>query len=355
MNEDLPTGIRPETIDRYVAGDDKIEGRTDVVKLSSNENPFGPGTLALKALAGSLGGIARYPSTDHADLRAAIAETHGFDPERIVCGAGSDEVLGLICHAFAGNGAEVMHTRHGFLMYPILAKAVGAEPVEIDETERRVDVERILDGLTSRTRIIFLANPNNPTGTMLDSAELQRLADGLPQNVLLVLDGAYVEYAGIDDGSAHLAESRPNVVITRTFSKIHGLASLRIGFGYGPRRVIEVLDLLRNPFNVGGPALAAAAAAVRDTGHIERSRIHNSEMRQFMAKRLAEAGVPSDRSYANFVLARFESPQAAQACDAALRSAGIIVRRTDAYKLPNLSSHLGRRQGGLRSRLQDRD
>ena len=335
MNE-IPFAVtRPEDIGIYEAGDDRIEGQSDAVKLSSNENPFGAGTLARTALAQSLNSIERYPSQDHAELRAAIADVHGLDPDRIVCGAGSDEVLGMLCKGFAGWGSEVIHTRHGFLMYPIFARSVGAEPVEVDETDRRVDVGKILERVSKKTRLVFIANPNNPTGTMIGHSEIARLADGLPEGALLVIDSAYAEYADDYDGGASLAESRRNIVMTRTFSKIHGLASLRVGYGYGPRPVIDLLNRIRGPFNVGGPAQAAATAALRDDVHIRRSLDHNSSMRRFLASRLAEAGVPSDESHANFILARFASAGEAADCDASLRAAGIIVRRTDAYKLPH--------------------
>ena len=335
MNSSAFVGIRPEDIEPYVAGEDRIEGRDDVRKLSSNENPFGPGPLARTALMGSLNSLERYPPQDHAALRSAISEMQGLDPDGIVCGAGSDEILGLLCKAFAGTGTEVIHTRHGFLMYPIFARTAGAEPVEVDEPNRRVSVDAVLAAVTPRTRLIYIANPNNPTGTMIGRAELERLADGIREDVLLVLDGAYAEYADGYDGGASLVESRPNVVMTRTFSKIHGLASLRIGYGYGPRPVIDLLNRVRGPFNVGGPAQAAAAAAVRDVEHVERSWSHNAEMRRFMARKLAEVGIPSDESHANFILARFGSAEEASACNACLRGAGIIVRRTEAYQLPD--------------------
>ena len=335
MNVSAFAGVRRDDIEPYIAGEDRIDGQENVLKLSSNENPFGPGQLARTALVESLNSPERYPPQDHAALRTAIAEAHGLEPERIVCGAGSDEILGLLCRAFAGRGDEVIHTHHGFLMYPIFARTAGAEPVEVNESERRVDVEKILASVTTRTRIIFVANPNNPTGTMISDMELERLADGIPDNVLLVLDGAYAEYAVGYDGGVSLTETRPNVVMTRTFSKIHGLASLRIGYGYGPEPVIDMLNRIRGPFNVSGPAQLAAAAAVGDAEHVRRSRLHNSRMRQLMAARLEQAGVPSDQSHANFILARFGSAAEAAACDKCLRNAGILVRRTDAYKLPH--------------------
>ena len=328
-------GVQPENIERYVAGEERIKGRSDAIKLSSNENPFGPGPLARQALADSLGSLERYPSSNHEELRAAISHVHGLDPERLICGAGSDEILGLLCRAFASEGSEVVHTRHGFLMYAIFARSVGASPVEVQETDRRVDVDSIIHSLSERTRLIFIANPGNPTGTMLPGSSLLKLADSIPEDVLLVVDGAYAEFADFEDGALKIAGERPNVVATRTFSKIHGLASLRIGYGYGPGPVIDLLDRLRGPFNLTGPAQAAASAAIRDREHQERSHRHNSKMRKLMIKRLVGAGVACDDSQANFVLARFGDPEEADGCDAALKQAGIIVRRTAAYNLPN--------------------
>ena len=332
-----PIEARPglAAITPYSAGEAVIDGRDTAIKLSSNESPFGPGPAARAALRQALGGLGKYPSRDHSGLRSAIAAAHGFDAGRIVCGAGSDEILALIARGFAGQDTEIIHPRHGFLMYPIIAQSVGATPVEVAETSRRVDAENILAACTGRTRIVYIANPSNPTGTMLGADELAALADALPRSVILVLDCAYAEFAdGLDCGES-LAENRENVVMTRTFSKIHGLASLRIGYGYGPASIIDVLNLIREPFNVSGPAQAAAAAAAGDLDHIADCRAHNAEWRAWLRQRLADAGVSVDRSFANFVLARFASADAARACDSWLRQDGIIVRRMEAYKLPD--------------------
>lgn len=319
----------------YEAGESSIAGRKTTLKLSSNENFLGPGERARAALADALIHPERYPPTDHQLLKTAIAEACNLDPERIICGAGSDEILLLLCRAFAGPGDQILHSRHGFLMYPLLARAVGAEPVAVEETERRSDVDRLLAATSERTRLLFLANPNNPTGTMIDDAELRRLADGLPSSCLLVLDGAYVEYADGYDGGAGLVRAYENVVMTRTFSKIHGLASLRIGYGFGSRAVISAMDKLRMPFNVSGPALASAAAAIGDRAHLVRCQDHNRRLRAWLADRLASCGIPSDPSSANFILARFGSPEAASTCDARLRDDGILVRRMLSYHLPD--------------------
>jgi len=234
----------------YVSGESTVAGRKDVLKLSSNENPYGPSDKAKAAFARSAQALHRYPSTDHAALRAAIAEVRGLDAERIICGVGSDEVLQFIAQAYAGKGDEVIYTEHGFSMYPILAKAVGAKPVEVAETDRVVDVDKILAACGPKTKIVFIANPANPTGTMIPEAEVSRLAEGLPPQAILVLDGAYAEFVEGYDGGAALVETRDNVVMTRTFSKLYGLGGLRIGWGYGPKAIIDVLNRVRQPFNL---------------------------------------------------------------------------------------------------------
>jgi histidinol-phosphate aminotransferase len=260
---------------------------------------------------------------------------HGLDPARVICGVGSDEIITFLCQAYAGPGDEVIHTEHGFLMYRISTLAVGATPVEVPERERTTDVDAILAACNRRTRLVFIANPNNPTGTMIAQAELARLADGMPKQAILVLDGAYAEYVeGYDAGRA-LIEARENVVMTRTFSKIYGLGGLRIGWGYGPQHIIEVLNRIRGPFNLSTTQLEVAEAAVRDQDWVAKCRSENSRMRAWLAEALAELGVPSDTSTANFVLARFADAAEAEACDAYLKSQGLIVRQVSGYKLPH--------------------
>jgi histidinol-phosphate aminotransferase len=255
-----------------------------------------------------------------------------------VCGAGSDEIIALLTKAYAGPGDEVLHSRHGFLMYSLSAQAAGATPVAAPETELTADVDALLSACTPRTRLVFLANPNNPTGTLLPQAEVARLAEGLPPQALLVLDAAYAEYVsapGYDPGTA-LVEARDNVVMTRTFSKIHGLAALRLGWAYGPGHVIDVLNRVRGPFNVSAPALAAGAASVADRAYLSRAAVLNEVWRDWLAKRLAEAGVPCTPSHGNFLLAHFGAtgPASAAEADAWLKTRGIIVRRMEGYGLP---------------------
>ncbi len=333
------TGIAPQPgildIALYQGGASAIEGREEVVKLSSNENPFGASPAAVEAYRRAAHSLHRYPNTDHAGLRRAIGEVHGLDPDRIICGVGSDEIIHFLCQAYAGPGDEVLHTEHGFAMYRISALAAGATPVEAPERERVTDVDALLAVCTDRTRLVFIANPNNPTGTMIGGNDLARLADGLPEGALLVLDGAYAEFVEGYDGGAGLIEGRGNVFMTRTFSKLYGLGGLRIGWGYGPREIVDVLNRIRGPFNLSNAQLAAAEAAVKDRDFVRKCLDENKRMRAWLAEALAGHGVPSDTSCANFILARFADTEEAQACDAWLKEAGIIVRQVAGYKLPH--------------------
>jgi histidinol-phosphate aminotransferase len=319
----------------YEGGASHVEGKSNVLKLSSNENPLGASDAAREAFARAVHDLHRYPNTDHTALRRAIGEVHGLDPARIICGVGSDEIIHFLCQAYAGPKDEVIHTEHGFAMYRISALAAGAKPVEVAERDRIVDVDAILKACGKKTRLVFIANPANPTGTMIGASELRRLAEGLPPQALLVLDGAYAEYVEDYDAGAALIAERENVVMTRTFSKIYGLGGLRVGWGYGPQAVIDVLNRIRGPFNLSTAALVTAEAAVRDQDWVRRCRRENAKWREWLGGRLAEMGIPSDVASANFVLARFADPAEADACDAHLRGEGIIVRRVAGYKLPH--------------------
>jgi histidinol-phosphate aminotransferase len=322
-------------ISLYVGGKSHVDGVANTVKLSSNENPFGPSPAAQEAVKRSVHDLHRYPSTSHDELREAIAEVHGLDSDKIILGVGSDEIIAFICQAFAGPGDEVIHTEHGFAMYRISTLAAGATPVEVKEHERVTDVDSILAACTDKTRLVFIANPTNPTGTMIGMAEIERLAEGLPENCLLVLDGAYAEYVEGYDGGAKLVDVRENVVMTRTFSKLYGLGGMRVGWGYAPKEVVDILNRVRGPFNLSTPALAAAEAAIKDRTYAEKCRDENTRLRAWLSEALAEHGVPCDTSTANFVLARFGNPDEAQACDAYLQTQGLIVRQVAGYNLPN--------------------
>ncbi|ETD87368.1 histidinol-phosphate transaminase [Rhodobacter capsulatus] len=331
--------IRPQPgildIALYEGGASHVAGISDAIKLSSNENPHGASDRAKEAFSRTVHKLHRYPSTDHAALRQAIGDVHGLDPARIICGVGSDEIIRMIVNAYAGPKDEVVHSEHGFLMYRIAALGAGATPVSVPERERTLDVDAILKACGKKTKLVFIANPNNPTGTMVGLAELERLAAGIPKQAMLVIDSAYAEYVEGYDGGADLASRLPNVMMTRTFSKIYGLGGLRIGWGYGPKDIIDVLNRIRDPFNLSTSQLETAEAAVRDQDWVAQSRSENARLRHWLSEALAERGVPNDTSMANFVLARFGSEAEAEACDEFLKKDGLIVRRVASYGLPH--------------------
>ncbi len=318
----------------YQGGQSAIAGRSDILKLSSNENPLGPPPSAIAAIADAAAGTHRYPSTDHAELRAAISDVYGLEADRVICGVGSDEVLQFICQAFTGPGDEIIYTEHGFSMYPILAHMAGATPVKVAEVDRVVSVDNILTAVTDKTRVVMLTNPGNPTGTVIPLAEMARLADNLPTDVILVLDCAYIEYAENHDGGEALARERSNVIMTRTFSKLYGLGGLRIGFGYGPKELIDVMTRIRQPFNLSVIQLAAAEAAARDLDWAKTCLEMNAEQRARLIGGLRQLGVRCDDSHANFVLARFNDEAEATMMEQAFQEAGILVRKVKGYGFP---------------------
>ncbi|MGP1358647.1 histidinol-phosphate transaminase [Roseicyclus sp.] len=319
----------------YQGGQSSLAGHVAPLKLSSNESPFGPPPSAVSAMAEAATMAHRYPSTDHAALRTAIGEVHGLEAARIICGVGSDEILTLLCQAYAGPGDEVLYPEHGFGMYRICALAAGATPVVAPERERVVDVQALLDRVTDCTRLVFVANPANPTGTMLPLEAFEELAAALPEECLLVLDGAYAEFVAGYDGGARLVETRGNVVMTRTFSKVYGLGGVRVGFGYAPLPIVEVLTRIRQPFNLSNIALAGAEAAVRDVKWVEQALRVNAAERTRLTGSLRQLGIGCDESFANFVLARFADEAEADAADAHLKEVGIIVRAPKSYGLPH--------------------
>ncbi|MEM7498560.1 MAG: histidinol-phosphate transaminase [Pseudomonadota bacterium] len=318
----------------YVGGASKAAGANRVIKLSSNENPYGPSPKAIEAAKASLGHMELYPDGSAAALRAAIGAAHGIEAERIVCGAGSDELIALLCKAYAGPGDEVLASENGFLMYRLSTLAAGGTYVAAPEQDLTTDIDAMIEALSARTRLVFLADPNNPTGTMVGRAEVARLADALPDGALLVLDAAYAEYVREpgEDGGIALARERENVVMTRTFSKIHGLAALRLGWAYGPAHVVDVLNRVRGPFNVTAPAIAAGAAAVADRDWVEHCAVANEAWREWLARALERAGFGVVPSRANFLLV--EAGPGVDAFDSALKARGIVVRRMEGYGLP---------------------
>ena len=330
---------RPEimAIAPYVGGESKIPGVSRIIKLSSNEGAFGPPPAARDAIAQSAHGMSRYPDGGAHAMRDAIGRYFGLDPARIVCGNGSDEIINLLIQAYGGPGTELLMSAHGFSIYAIFGQLAGGAVIKLPERDLMADVDAFLAAVTGRTRLVFLANPNNPTGSLLPLAELQRLREGLPPEVLLVLDGAYAEYVDRPDFDAGLSlvEAGENTVMTRTFSKIWGLGGARLGWGYGPAAIMDVLNRLRPPFNIGNAAVAAGIAALSEPGWEARSRAHNHAARARVAEGLQALGLRVWPSEGNFVLADFGTAERARAADAFLRTHGIIVRNVASYGLPH--------------------
>lgn len=320
----------------YVPGKSVVKGASRIIKLSSNEAALGPSPKAVAAYDDIARSLERYPEGDAADLRDAIGKANGLDPDRIICGAGSDELILLTCRAFAGPGDEVVYPRYGFLMYEISSKSVGAVPVAAPVRGLTADVDALLAAVTDKTRIVFLANPNNPTGTYIPAAEVNRLRAGLREDILLAVDDAYAEYVEAPDyeTGTKLASTTPNTITLRTFSKIYGLAALRLGWGFGPAAIIGALQRLRSPFNVSRPAQAAGIAALADQEHVARQRAHNARMMKVVLQRLRGIGLSVQDSHGNFVLPEFPAGTVPEA-DAFLQSRGILARRVDGYGLPN--------------------
>ena len=324
------------TVAPYVGGESKLSGINRVIKLSSNEGAFGPPPAATAAARRAAGEMHRYPDGHATALRDAIGARFGLDPARIVCGAGSDELLILLIGAYAGPGTDIIMSEHGFSIYEIAGKAAGSRVIKTPERHLTADVDAMLAAVSPATRMVFLANPNNPTGSMLPAGETARLRAGLPEDVLLVLDAAYAEYvdrADYEPGVA-LVDAGQNTVMTRTFSKMFGMGGMRLGWCYAPANVADVLNRLRGPFNVSLPAQEAGIAALADPAWIDAGRAHNSRQRARLMSGLAALGVRVWPSEGNFVLADFGSAPAAAAADAALRARGIIVRAVGGYGLP---------------------
>ena len=306
-----------------------------ILKLSANENPYGPSPKAIKAYTLASKKLALYPRSDHWFLRKAIANYFGLDFEKIICGAGSDELIHMLCQCYAGSGDQVIHTEHGFAMYRISALSMGATPVKVAEHNRRTNVEAILEACNEKTKLIFIANPNNPTGTMVNSECIEKLVDNVPKRALVVLDGAYAEYIENFDAGAKYVDSKENVFMLRTFSKIFGLGSLRVGWGYGSTHVINALLRVKPPFNVSTPAQEAAQAALQDIEHIDKCRVQNESWRNWLSSKLCDIGLPSDPSFGNFILIRLRDVSSANAAYKFLINRGIFVRKVDTYGLPN--------------------
>src|ERR1700754_2484542 len=294
--------IAPYTPGKSGAG---LTGR--VFKLSANETPLGPSPKAIEAFKSAADHLEDYPEGSSRELREAIGRTYGLDPDHIICGAGSDEILNLLAHTYLGQGDEAIHTTHGFLVYPIATMANGAINVIAPEVEYTANVDAILKLVTPKTKLVWLANPNNPTGTYLPFDEVKRLRAGLPAQVLLVLDAAYADYVSRNDYELgiELVATTENTVMTHTFSKIHVLAALRIGWMFGPAVIVNAVNRIRGPFNVSTPAMLAAVAAIEDTAHQQMSRTHTEKWRNLLTEEITKLGLTVTPSVANFVLIHF--------------------------------------------------
>lgn len=340
MTANRPTP-RPGVLDiaPYVPGKSSAPGVARVIKLSSNESPLGPSPKAVAAYETAAAKLEDYPDGAVTDLRNAIGRVFGLDPARIVCGAGSDDLLNLLAHAYLQDGDEVIYSAHGFLMYPIYALGHGAKPIVVPEKKYTADIDAMLAAVTPRTRIVFIANPNNPTGTYVPFDEIKRLQQKLPANVILVLDAAYAEYVQRNDYEAgiELVATSENVVMCRTYSKIHGLAAVRLGWLYGPAHIVDALNRVRNPFNVNTPAMKAGIAAIEDAAHVEMSIAHNAKWLAWLSDEVSKLGLDVTPSVANFVLIHFPETKGKTAADADafLTKRGLILRRVSGYGLPN--------------------
>jgi histidinol-phosphate aminotransferase len=324
------------TIHPYVAGESEIPGANRTVKLSSNEGAFGVPPSAKAAIAAVTPDVFRYPDGSTDKLRAAIGKRWGLDPARIVCGAGSDDLIYQLCLSYGGPGRDIIMSAHGFSIYHIAGTYAGSRVIKVPERNLIADLDAMLAAVSPATRLVFLANPNNPTGSMVSAEAVARFRAALPPEVLLVLDAAYAEYVTHADYDAgvKLVDATDNTVMTRTFSKIYGLGGMRIGWCYAPPAVVDVLDRVRGPFNVSVPAQAAAIAALAEPGWVEAGCEHNAVQRPRLAAAIKAAGLRVWPSEANFVLVDLESVEVANTADAFMRSRGIIVRKVGGYGLP---------------------
>jgi histidinol-phosphate aminotransferase len=338
MSKPVP---RPGILDiaAYVPGKEHAPGVARVYKLSSNETPLGASPKAIEAFRTAADSLERYPDGQAVELREAIGAVHGLNPANIMCGNGSDELLGLLCHVYLGTGDEGIITEHGFLVYKIQIMGAGATPVVVKEKEQTVDVDAILAALTPKTKMVFIANPGNPTGTYVAVSEIRRLQASLPKHVILVLDAAYAEYVRRNDYEAgiEIVSSNSNVVMTRTFSKVYGLAALRVGWMYAPAEIIDALNRVRGPFNMNAPAIAAGAAAIRDQSFVQEAVSFNQMWIEKVTGALETVGLKITPSVANFVLIHFPDTDGKRAVDADefLTSRGYILRAVKGYGFPN--------------------
>ena len=320
----------------YVPGKDSVDGKEPIAKLSSNEGALGPSPKAMAAYAKAAAELHRYPDGASEKLRKAIGRHYGLDPDRIICGAGSDEILNLLVRSYCGPGDELLYSQYGFLMYPINALGVGATPVAAPENNYRTDIDAMIAKITDKTRVVCLANPNNPTGSYVTKDDVRKLQKALPKNVLLVIDAAYAEYVSRNnyESGVELVDQFENVVMTRTFSKIYGMGGLRLGWMYGPAGIVDVISRLRQPFNVNLAAQIAGIAALEDIAHTDASRTNNDIWLPWLATELTKLGLKPLPSVGNFVSVGFGSRERAAAANDWLMKDGLIPRMIAGYGMP---------------------
>jgi len=318
----------------YIGGEGRVDSSIRLARLASNENALGCSPKAQQAYLKAAGDLQRYPDGSAAELRAALGKTYNLAPEKIICGSGSEELIALLVRAYAGPGDEVLYSQYGFLMYPLCAKSVGATPVAVPEIDFRTDIEGILKAVTPRTKMLLLANPNNPTGSYLSQGEMKYLLEKLPSHILVLLDSAYAEFVqekDYDDGKS-LVDAHPNAVMLRTFSKIYGLAALRLGWGYCSEEIVGVVNRVRGAFNVNAPAQAAGIAALSDHEFLKKTIEMTVTGRKFLEEQLKALGVKTWPSVGNFLLAGFGAR--AEEIRLGLKEKGVFIRQMGAYNLP---------------------
>lgn len=322
-------------ISPYIGGESKANAER-IIKLSSNEGPFGPSPKAIEAVKNMTPEMHRYPDGGCTELRQALAEKNNISADNIVCGAGSDEIISFLCHSYVGEGENIVYSAHGFLMYAIYAKTAGGQAIAAPEKNLKADPQELLDAVNEKTKIVFLANPNNPTGSYLTRDEIVDFHTKLPKHVLLVLDAAYAEY--VDDENytiGHdLVEQHENVIVTRTFSKAYGLGGMRLGWGHGPDHIVDVLNRVRGPFNVGSATQMAGLASLQDEDFLKKSVAHNAECRAWTAEQLEGLGLTVYPSAGNFLLVSFGSAEKAEAARQFCKEKGILIRQMGGYGLP---------------------
>lgn len=324
-------------IDPYVGGESKSKDGQRIIKLSSNEGALGPSPKAITALQDMADDMHRYPDGGAVELRHALGKSNNINPDNIVCGAGSDEIISLLCNAYIGDGDEVLYSQHGFLMYPISTKAAGGTPVTAPEKNLTTDVDALLNAVTDRTKLLFIANPNNPTGSYIKRDEIKRLRDHLREDILLILDAAYAEYVENPEYTAghDLVEQYDNIIVTRTFSKIYAMGGMRLGWSHASDHVTDILNRVRGPFNVSSAAQIAGVAALNDHDFLQRSLETNKEVRTWTVNQLESLGITTYPSVTNFILADFETAEKADKARLHWKEQGVLVRQMGAYSLPS--------------------